>query len=283
MAFIKPRAVVSSESIVVCHLGRVPYVRTWSLQQHIQAALIAAKRATPQRTPPHVLLLLEHPHVYTLGKSGNADHLLLSDEHLANVEATFHRIDRGGDITYHGPGQLVGYPLLDLDRFSTDLGWYLRTLEAVMIRTCATYDVTASRVEGRTGAWVGPDAKGHERKICAMGVRCSRWVTMHGFALNVSTNLDYFGHIVPCGIQDRGVTSLAREQEDPVSVSEVAPVLTDHLTNLFKAVPTTLYGPDAWDYLRSWLPEPAQDDIDVLAETARFPAPSTQTASRLES
>lgn len=233
----------------------------------MQEALIQAKRATPRRSPPHVLLLLEHPHTYTLGKSGQADHLLLSEAALDALGATFHHIDRGGDITYHGPGQLVGYPLFDLDRFSTDLGWYLRTLEEVVIRTCADYGVTGTRVDGRTGTWIGPDAHGPERKICAMGVRCSRWVTMHGFAFNVTTNLDYFDHIVPCGIRDRGVTSLDVEQPDAVSVDTVTPALLRHLSATFQADLTRLQGADAWAYLRNWLPQTAHASLNTLAPT----------------
>lgn len=257
-----------AESIVVCQLGCVPYAATWALQQRIQETLIAAKRATPPRTPPHVLLLLEHPHTYTLGKSGEAEHLLLSEAELDALGATFHHIDRGGDITYHGPGQLVGYPLFDLDRFSTDLGWYLRALEEMIIRTCADYGVPGTRVDGRTGTWVGPDERGPERKICAMGVRCSRWVTMHGFAFNVTANLDYFGHIVPCGIRDRGVTSLAAEQDAPVSVERVTPAVLHHLADTFSADLTHLQNAEAWAYLHDWLPENAQAPLQTLASAA---------------
>jgi lipoyl(octanoyl) transferase len=258
---------VSTKSVVVCQLGRVPYAATWTLQQHIQDALIQAKRADPRRTPPHVLLLLEHPHTYTLGKSGETDHLLLSEAALDALGATFHHIDRGGDITYHGPGQLVGYPLFDLDRFSTDLGWYLRALEDVVIRTCADYGVAGTRVNGRTGTWVGPDAHGPERKICAMGVRCSRWVTMHGFAFNITANLDYFDHIVPCGIRDRGVTSLLAECDAAVSIEDVAPSLLTHLAATFDADLTRLQGANAWAYLRTWLPEESHAPLNALAPT----------------
>jgi lipoyl(octanoyl) transferase len=199
------------QTVVVCDVGRAAYAPTWALQQRIQDRLIEAKRSDPPEAVPHVLLLVEHPPVYTLGKSGDADNLLLSEDELNARGASFFHIDRGGDITFHGPGQLVGYPILDLDRFFTDLGRYLRTLEEVIVRTCAGYGLDATRVDGRTGTWIGPDARGLERKICAMGVRCSRWVTMHGFAFNVNTDLDYFDYIVPCGIADRGVTSLAHE------------------------------------------------------------------------
>lgn len=243
----------SRQELVVCHLGRVPYEPAWRLQEQVQERLVAAKRATPPRTLPHVLLLLEHPHVYTLGKSGNAEHLLVSEERLKALDAAFHRIGRGGDVTYHGPGQLVGYPLLDLDRFFTDLGRYLRTLEEAVIRTCAEYGVTGTRVDGRTGVWVGPDERGLERKVCAMGVRCSRWVTMHGFALNVTTDLDYFDHIVPCGIGDRGVTSLAEETGDPVDVEAVRTPIVRHFADLFDAEVTELWEDDARAFLRTFV------------------------------
>ena len=239
----------SQNEIVVCALGRVPYERAWALQERVQERLIAAKRAEPPETVPHVLLLLEHPPVYTLGKSGDAENLLVSEERLEALGATFHRIGRGGDVTFHGPGQLVGYPLFDLDRFFTDLGRYLRTLEEVILRTCAEYDVTGTRVDGRTGVWVGPDERGLERKICAMGVRCSRWVTMHGFALNVTTDLAYFDHIVPCGIDDRGVTSLAEEADASVSVDDVRRPVTEHVADLFGAETTELDGEAARAFL----------------------------------
>jgi lipoyl(octanoyl) transferase len=256
----------SSRDLVVCHLGRVPYEAAWALQEQVQEQLIAGKRAEPPCTPPHVLLMLEHPHVYTLGKSGDADHLLVSEERLAALGATFHRIGRGGDITYHGPGQLVGYPLLDLDRFFTDLGRYLRTLEEVVLRTCAEYGVAGTRVDGRTGVWVGPDEQGPERKICAMGVRCSRWVTMHGFALNVAPDLDYFDHIVPCGIADRGVTSLAAEADGPVDVAAVRAPLVRHFAEQFGADVTEHSGADARAVLR--------DRVGVEADSAELRAVS---------
>ncbi|WP_022836214.1 lipoyl(octanoyl) transferase LipB [Salisaeta longa] len=241
----------SREPLVVCHLGRVPYREAWRLQQAVQQRLVQAQQAG-DASVPHVLLLLEHPHVYTLGKSGDPTNLLLSDDRLADIGATFVPIGRGGDITYHGPGQLVGYPLFDLDRFFTDLGRYLRTLEEVIIRTCADFGVTGTRVEGRTGTWVGPDARGPERKICAMGVRCSRWVTMHGFAFNVTTDLDYFGHIVPCGIRDRGVTSLAHELQASVDADAVRRRVVHHLVDLFDAAPLYLAGADAFDFLHAF-------------------------------
>lgn len=249
----------TQEEIVVCHLGRLAYEPARALQEQIQERLITAKRAEPPETVPHVLLLLEHPPVYTLGKSGDAENLLVAEERLEALDATFHRIGRGGDVTFHGPGQLVGYPLFDLDRFFTDLGRYLRTLEELIIRTCADFGVTGTRVDGRTGVWVGPDARGLERKICAMGVRCSRWVTMHGFALNVTTDLDYFDHIVPCGIDDRGVTSLADEADGSVDVEAVRPSVVAHVADLFDAAITELDGRDA----RAFLDDIAEADTPL--------------------
>lgn len=237
------------QPVVACHLGRVPYEPTWELQQRVQDRLIEAKRQTPTEAIPHVLLLVEHPPVYTLGKSGDADHLLLSEEALAERGASFFHIDRGGDITYHGPGQLVGYPILDLDRFFTDLGRYLRTLEEVIIRTCAEYGVTGRRVEDRTGTWIGPDERELERKICAMGVRCSRWVTMHGFAFNLNTDLEFFRYIVPCGIADRGVTSLEQELDRSVDEAEARHHVIRHFADLFEADVTILEHDAAQSFL----------------------------------
>ncbi|MFP4228389.1 MAG: lipoyl(octanoyl) transferase LipB [Salinivenus sp.] len=238
--------------LVVCHLGRMDYAPARTLQRNVQERLIRAKRESPPVALPHVLLLLEHPPVYTLGKSGDDENLLVSEDQLGAIDAEFHRIGRGGDVTFHGPGQLVGYPLLDLDRIFTDLGRYLRTLEEGVIRTCGEYGVTGTRVEGRTGVWVGPDDRGPERKICAMGVRCSRWVTMHGFALNVTTDLSYFDHIVPCGIADRGVTSLAEESDDAVTVDEVRAPLVRHFADQFGANVTALEGKAARDFLSEY-------------------------------
>ena len=196
---------------------------------------------------------MEHPPVYTLGKSGDRANLLLSPEALAAHGARFYPIDRGGDITYHGPGQLVAYPLLDLDRFFTDVHRYLRELEEVAIRTCADVGLAAARVPGRTGAWVGPDERGPERKVCAMGIRCSRWVTMHGLALNVNTDLRFFDHIIPCGIADRGVTSLAAELGHAVDEADVRARLIHHFAQRFGAALTPLGGPEARAFLEGFL------------------------------
>jgi lipoyl(octanoyl) transferase len=219
--------------LVVLPLGRVDYDDAWDLQKRLQQRLIADKRSDAPEGLPHVLLLVEHPHVYTLGKSGDEHHLLLDEDALSRHGATFRRIDRGGDVTYHGPGQLVAYPILDLSRIDQDLHRYLRRLEDAVIATCADYGVAAGPIAKRTGVWVGPDSRGDERKVCAMGIRCSRWVTMHGLALNVNTDLAMFGHIVPCGIADRGVTSLARECGRPIDEAECADRLTHHLADAF--------------------------------------------------
>ena len=157
------------------------------------------------------LLLVEHPPVFTLGKSGNINNVLLSEERLKERGIEFFRTNRGGDITFHGPQQIVGYPILDLEKFDTDIGHYLRNLEEVVILTLSDYGIKAGRSKGETGVWIDPDVKGRERKICAIGVRCSRWITMHGFAFNVNTDLSYFNYIIPCGIQNKQVTSLQKE------------------------------------------------------------------------
>ena len=172
--------------------------------------------------------------MYTLGKSGDPNHLIASEDELAAAGASFVHIDRGGDITFHGPGQVVAYPILDLDRFYTDIHRYLRDLEEVVIRTCADSGIQASRVEGLTGVWVRPDTTAAERKICAMGIRCSRWVTSHGLALNVNTDLSYFSRIVPCGITDREVTSFERELGRAVETSHVREHLLRHFADVFE-------------------------------------------------
>ena len=234
------RAAVPNRVVQVQRLGLVAYAPTWALQEELLAATVALKTqnrlaetagnaAALQPTSNH-LLLCQHPHTYTLGKSGKPEHLLLDEAGLLAHGATFHRINRGGDITYHGPGQLVGYPILDLDNFRPDIGWYLRALEQAVIDTLAEYGLRAGRIAGLTGVWLGwePGAA-NPRKICAMGVKCSRWTTMHGFALNVNPDLSYFGHIVPCGISDKAVTSLAQELQAPVAVEAVQERLLPHL------------------------------------------------------
>jgi lipoyl(octanoyl) transferase len=251
--------------LAVCHLGRVPYEPAWALQRRVHDRLIAAKRAGEAEPPPHVLLFVEHPPVFTLGKNGHPTNLLADAGALAARGATFVPVDRGGDITYHGPGQIVGYPILDLDRLrypdgrrGADIHRYLRELEEAVIRTCADYGLAAGQVSGRTGVWIGPDARGPDRKVCAFGVRCSRWVTMHGLALNVDPDLSYFDLIVPCGISDRGVTSLARELDRAVDPAEVTGRLLGHLATGFGASVSEYEGEDAHNFLaRYGVPEGA--------------------------
>lgn len=178
------------------------------------------------------LVFCEHPHVYTLGKSGKPEHLLLDEQGLKDKEAVYYSINRGGDITYHGPGQIVSYPILDLDNFFTDIHLYLRTLEEAIILTLADFGLTAGRYPGYTGVWLDADNE-NARKICAMGVRCSRWVTMHGLAFNVNTDLEYFGNIVPCGIDDKAVTSMQKELGKIVDINEVKKILKHHISVLF--------------------------------------------------
>jgi lipoyl(octanoyl) transferase len=223
---------MTDQIVQLRHLGRIGYADAWALQERLLTANVEAKsawhRLPPEHRPPtcgpstvHHLLLCEHPPVYTLGKSGSLDHLLLPEAQLAERGIDFFRTNRGGDITFHGPGQLVGYPILDLERFRPDIGRYLRDLEEVIIRVLADYGLEGRRSPGETGVWLDPGTPGQARKICAMGVRCSRWVTMHGFALNVATDLSYFDGIVPCGIRGKQVASLSAELGLPVAMEEV--------------------------------------------------------------
>ena len=188
-----------------------------------------------QHFPPrHYLLFCEHPHVFTLGKSGEEAHLLADEQKLEEIGATYYKINRGGDITYHGPGQLVGYPIFDLDHFFNDIHKYLRFLEESVILTLADYGIVAGRVYGLTGVWLDGDDPIKARKICAFGVRCSRWVTMHGFAFNINNDLSYFNKIVPCGIADKGVTSLSKELGREVNINEVKSKVLFHMQTLFE-------------------------------------------------
>jgi len=180
------------------------------------------------------LLFVEHPHVLTLGKSGDSENVIVSPARLAELGVDYFPINRGGDITYHGPGQLVAYPILDLDQFFTDIHKYLRFLEEAIIRTCADFGVEAGRIKGQTGVWVDVEAGNGARKICAFGVKCSRWVTMHGLAFNVDSDLNFFDLIIPCGISDKGVTSLSKEVGRNITLEEVKPLLKTHLQKLFQ-------------------------------------------------
>ena len=220
------------KAVELYDLGSASYQPIWDLQHAVQQRLIDEKRAEQKGEfegvrLDDILLFVEHPHVYTLGKSGNEENMLRSMMELQQLEAEFIKIDRGGDITYHGPGQIVGYPILDLDRHFTDVHKYLRYLEEVIIRVCADYGFEAGRIEGATGVWV------NNEKICAMGIRCSRWVTMHGFALNVNTDLRYFNNIVPCGIDDKAVTSLQKLTGSELDVEEVKERIVFHFENVF--------------------------------------------------
>ena len=205
-----------NKTIVFKDLGKIEFKDAWKIQEDCMQELIARKkrnRSLPteqQEAIQHYLFFCEHPHVYTLGRNGNEAHLLLDDEALKKNQATFHKINRGGDITYHGQGQLVVYPILDLDDFFTDIARYIRFLEEMVIRLLHIYGIKGERIEGLSGVWI--DVEGiRPRKICAVGVHLSRWVTMHGIALNLNTDLSYFNHIVPCGISDKAVTSLSEE------------------------------------------------------------------------
>lgn len=216
--------------------GPTDYQIAWDKQEVLFNETVALKtknRAENTQIPTSdFLVFCEHPHVYTLGKSGKPENLLLNEQQLVEKKATYYKINRGGDITYHGPGQIVGYPILDLDHFFTDIHLYLRTLEEAVILTLADYGITAGRYPGYTGVWLDAD-KEKARKICAMGVRCSRWVTMHGFAFNVNTDLNYFKNIVPCGIDDKDVTSMQRELGLVLDMEEVKTKLKNHIAALF--------------------------------------------------
>ena len=217
-------------------LGKIDYKQCWDFQEELFAEILAVKSTNRKEnktvsTKNH-LLFCEHPHVYTLGKSGDEKHLLVNEDYLKSRGATFHKINRGGDITYHGPGQLVGYPILDLDNFFTDIHKYLRFLEEAVMLTLREYGLESERSPGETGVWfdVGtPKA----RKICALGVKSSRWVTMHGFAFNINSDLSYFGNIIPCGITDKSVTSLQKELGREMDMEEVKNKVKSHLIDLF--------------------------------------------------
>ena len=235
-------------------LGRNDYKATWDLQEEVFKGIVQSKIARrnagldpkdkgPEHNsslalPESHLFWVEHPHVLTLGKSGEASNVVVPEARLQELGVQYYPINRGGDITYHGPGQIVGYPILDLDQFFTDIHKYLRFLEEAVIRTCAEHGVSAGRIEGLTGVWVDHEAGMSARKICAFGVKCSRWVTMHGLAFNVNTDLSFFNLIVPCGISDRGVTSLSTEVGRTLDQKQVQGQLQRHLGELFGWVET---------------------------------------------
>jgi lipoyl(octanoyl) transferase len=228
-----------NKTIKILELGRKDYKETWDFQEELfQKVLdtkIKNKREKSELPTDNSFIFVEHPHVYTLGKSGDLANLLLDEKQLAEKGATFYKINRGGDITYHGPGQIVGYPILDLENFFTDIHKYLRLLEEMVILTLAEYGLKSERSKGETGVWLDVGTP-FARKICALGVRASRWVTMHGFAFNVNADLDYFNNIVPCGIKDKAVTSLNVEiGQKEVPVDEVKTKLKKHFAELFEA------------------------------------------------
>ena len=212
-------------------LGTLEYRLAWDLQEQLMQQTLARKAAGEATS--HHLLFVEHPPVYTLGKSGKMEHVLMDREEMEQRQIGFYQSNRGGDITYHGPGQIVGYPIFDLECFYTDIGRYLRELEEVIILTLADYGVKGQRSKGETGVWLEPDQPAKARKICAMGVRCSRWVTMHGFALNVHPDLSYFDNIIPCGIANKSVTSLARETGTTLQMAAVKQTLLTHFGTVF--------------------------------------------------
>jgi len=228
-----------NKKVFVSDLGYKDYKETWDFQEEIFQSILALKSANRKteipKVTPNYFYFVEHPHVYTLGKSGSFDNLLLTEKQLEQKGATFYKINRGGDITYHGPGQIVGYPILDLDNFFTDIHKYLRLLEESIILTLAEYGLKTERSEGETGVWLGVGTP-FARKICALGVRASRWVTMHGFALNVNADLGYFDNIIPCGIRGKGVTSLNIELGiEKVDESEIKNKILNHFAQLFEA------------------------------------------------
>ena len=230
-----------NKNIQFSDLGTRDYKDTWNYQEELFKVIVDTKirnrRQDTDIITDNYFLYVSHPHVYTLGKSGDFDNLLLSEQQLAAKGAAFYKINRGGDITYHGPGQIVGYPILDLENFKADLHYYMRGLEEVIIRVIAEFGLKGERSQGETGVWLDV-GKPYARKICAMGVKSSRWVTMHGFALNVNTDLRYFEYIIPCGIKDKSVTSLKRELERELTLAEIEELklkIKKHFIDVFQA------------------------------------------------
>ena len=227
---------MKNKKVLVQDWGLLDYQQAWDRQEQVFAETVQAKTLNRNNNTDYPvnnhLIFVEHPHVYTLGKSGKPENLLLDEAGLADKHATYYKINRGGDITYHGPGQIGAYPILDLDNFFTDIHLYLRTLEEAVILTLAEYGIRSGRYDGYTGVWLDADNE-RARKICAMGVRCSRWVTMHGLAFNVNTDLSYFKNIVPCGIDDKDVTSMERELGFKPDIEEVKKKLKLNIGSLF--------------------------------------------------
>ena len=220
-------------------LGTMDYKEAWDFQQNLFDEIVEIKKKNRKNNTnietPNYFLFVEHPHVYTLGKSGNLSNLLIDENQLKNKNASFYKINRGGDITYHGPGQIVGYPILDLENFFTDIHKYLRFLEQTVIQTLDNFGIKGERNDGKTGVWIDIDTP-FPKKICAMGVRASRWVTMHGFALNVNVDLDYFNDIIPCGLTDTVVTSLNKElNQSEADITEIKNVLKSCFSETFNS------------------------------------------------
>ena len=220
-------------SIEFQNLGLIDYKKAWDLQEELFDEILEAKLAKSKTMPENKLLFCQHPHVYTLGKSGDKNNLLLSEDFLKQKQASFYQINRGGDITYHGPGQIVGYPILNLDGLGLSIKDYIFGLEETIIRVLKTYGITATRSHGETGVWLDIENKQKARKIAAIGVRISRMVSMHGFALNVNTNLNYYNYIIPCGITDKGVTSLEKELGKEVDIEDVETKLLEQFEEVF--------------------------------------------------
>ncbi len=230
---------MEKRQIIFQDLGKMDYQSAWDyqeklLQENVRKKSVGDNEEKGNHTQ-HYLLFVEHPPVYTLGKSGNKENVLMSDEELQANHIEFFHTNRGGDITFHGPAQIVGYPILDLEKFYTDIGKYLRNIEEVIILTMAEYGIKGDRSTGETGVWIEPGVPGKERKICAIGVRCSRWVTMHGFAFNVNTDLSYFNNIIPCGIVNKQVTSLQKELGRALDMEEVKEKVKRNFEKVFEA------------------------------------------------
>ncbi len=230
------------QQVIFKDLGVIDYKTAWDLQEKLLQHNVGVKsliRSNPSMVKEldttHYFLLCEHTPVYTLGKSGHVENVLMSEDDLVKNNIEFFKTNRGGDITFHGLQQIVGYPILDLEKIYTDIGKYLRNLEEVIIRTIALYGIKGERSSGETGVWIEPGIKGRERKICAIGVRCSRWITMHGFALNVNTDLDYFNNIIPCGILNKQVTSIEKELDRKVDFEEVKEHIKKNFEDIFDA------------------------------------------------
>ncbi len=228
---------MGKSEVIIHRLGLIDYKQAWDYQENIFKEIVDLKIKNRNEDtnilPQNHLVFCEHPNVYTLGKSGKEDHLLLDKKGLLDNDVSFYKINRGGDITYHGPGQLVVYPILDLEQFFTDIHKYMRLLEEAVIMTLLEYDIIAQRMEGQTGVWLGVGSI-QVRKICAMGVKSSRWVTMHGLGFNVNSDLRYFDHIIPCGISDKSVTSMANELGEEVDMKELSNKLLVNMANLFE-------------------------------------------------